>query len=155
MDEGEPEVAKELTEEEKGEGGTMANLQVEGVEVEEVMPTLEDQQMVSRGVEANWKTRQMLRNLPRKEVEKLIKDVDHTICGPPCEELPMPDCIKAFTDELAAIFPTKIPEECLRLGQRIIGLTWCRITRYPDRSCTGCRQRRTRSCKSSYVCWKS
>ena len=30
----------------------MANLLVEDVEVEEVMPTLEDQQMVSRGVEA-------------------------------------------------------------------------------------------------------
>ena len=109
MDMGEPEVAKELTEEENGEGGTLANLLVEGVEVEQVMPTLEDQQMVSRVVEANWKTRQMLRNLPRKEVEKLIKDVDHTICGPLCEELPMPECIKALNEEFAAIFPTKIP----------------------------------------------
>ena len=33
----------------------MANLLVEGVEVEEVMPTLEDQQMVSRRVEASGK----------------------------------------------------------------------------------------------------
>ena len=30
-------------------GGVMANLQVELAEVEEVMPTLEDQQQVSRG----------------------------------------------------------------------------------------------------------
>ena len=106
IDEGEPEVVKELTEEEKGEGGTMANLLVEDVEVEKVMPTLEHQQMVSRGVEAKWKTRQRLRNSPRKEVEKLIRDVDHTICGPPCEELPMPDCIKALNEEFAAIFPS-------------------------------------------------
>ena len=72
------------------------------------MPTLEDQQMVSRVVEANWKTRQMLRNLPRKEVEKLINDVDHTICGLQCEELPIQDCIMALNEEFAAIFPTKI-----------------------------------------------
>ena len=63
----------------------MANLQVELAEVEEVIPTLEDQQQVSRGVGSKWKTRQRLINSPRKEVEKLIKDVDHTICGPPCE----------------------------------------------------------------------
>ena len=74
----------------------MANLLVELAEIEEVMPTLEDQQQVSRGVDAKWKTRQRLRNSPRKEVEKLIKDVDHTICGPPCEELPMPECIRAL-----------------------------------------------------------
>ena len=55
------------------------------VEVEEVMPMLDYQQMVSRGVEAKWKTGQMLRNSQRKDVEKLINDVDHTICGPPCE----------------------------------------------------------------------
>ena len=87
----------------------MANLHVESAEIEEVMPTLEDQQQVSRGVDANWKTRQRLRNLPRKEVEKLIKDVDHTICGPPCEEFHMPDCIRALNEEFAAIFPEKIP----------------------------------------------
>ena len=74
----------------------MTNLQVELAEVEEVMPTLEYQQQVSRGVDAKWKTRQRLRNLPRKEVEKLIKDVYHTICGPPCEELHMPECIRAL-----------------------------------------------------------
>ena len=81
-----------MKEEDEG-GGVMANLQVELAEVEEVMPTLEDQQQVSRGVDAKWKTGQRLRNSPRNEVEKLIRDVDHTICGPPCEELPMPDCI--------------------------------------------------------------
>ena len=87
----------------------MANLQVELEEVEEVMPTLEDQKQVSRGVDAKWKTRQRLRNSPRKEVEKLIRDVDHTICGPPCEELPMPECIMALNEEFAAIFSAKIP----------------------------------------------
>ena len=71
--------------------GLMTNLQSEVVDVEEVMPTLEDQQIVSRGVEAKWKTRQRLRNSPRNEVEKLIGDIYHTICGPLCEELPMPD----------------------------------------------------------------
>ena len=127
----------------------MANLQVELAEVEEVMPTLEDQQQVSRGVDAKWKTRQRLRNSPRKEVETLIKDVDHTICGPPCEELPMPDCIRALNEEFAVIFPEKIPGGCLLRGLRIIGLTLFKTTRYPDRSCTGCRRRRTRSCRSS------
>ena len=73
MDEGEPEVVKVFTEKENGEGWTMVNLLVDGVEVEEVMHTLEDQQMVSRGVEAKWKTRQRLRNSTRKEVEKLIR----------------------------------------------------------------------------------
>ena len=87
----------------------MANLHVELAEIEEVIPTLEDQQPVSRGADAKWKTRQRLRNSPRKEVEKLIRDVDHTICGPPCEELPMPDCIRALNEEFAAIFPEKIP----------------------------------------------
>ena len=42
-------------------------------------------------------------------MEKLIKDVDHNICGPPCEELPMPDCIKALNEEFSVIFPAKIP----------------------------------------------
>ena len=87
----------------------MANLRSEVVDAEEVIPTLEYQQMVSRGVEAKWKTRQRLRNSPRKEVEKLIRDVDHTICGPPCEELPIPECIKALNEEFTAIFPEKIP----------------------------------------------
>ena len=87
----------------------MANLLVELAEIEEVMPTLEDQQQVSRGVDAKWKTRQRLRNSPRKEVEKLIKDVDHTICCPPCEELPMPDCIRSLNEECAVIFPANIP----------------------------------------------
>ena len=73
------------------------------------MPTLEDQQMVSRRVEAKWKTRQRLRNSPRNEVEKLIRDVDHPIRGPPCEELPMPERIRALNKEFAAIFPEKIP----------------------------------------------
>ena len=89
--------------------GVVANLQVELAEVEEVMPTLEDQQQVSRCVDAKWKTRQRLRNSSRNEVEKLIKDVDNTICGPPCEELTMPDCIRALNEEFAAIFPAKIP----------------------------------------------
>ena len=53
----------------------------------------------------------MLRNSPMKEVEKLIKDLDHTSCGPPCEELPMPNCIKALNDEFAEIFPANIPGE--------------------------------------------
>ena len=42
-------------------------------------------------------------------MEKLIKDMDHTICGPPYEELPMPDFIRALNDEFAAIVPEKIP----------------------------------------------
>ena len=41
-------------------------------------------------------------------MEKLIRDVDHTICGPPCEELPMLDCIRALNEEFEAIFPVKI-----------------------------------------------
>ena len=81
--------------------GLMANLQSEVVDVDEVMPTLEDQQMVSRGVEAKWKYKQMPKNSPRKEVEKLIKDVDHSICGRPCEEVHMPDCIRALNEEFA------------------------------------------------------
>ena len=73
----------------------LTNLQSDVVEAEEVMPTLEDRLMVGRGVKAKWKTIQRLRNSPRNEVEKLIKDVDHTICGIPCEVLLMPDCIRA------------------------------------------------------------
>ena len=60
---GEVEVGKELKEEDDG-GGVVANLQVELAEVEEVMPTLEDQQIVSRVVGAEWKTRQRLINSP-------------------------------------------------------------------------------------------
>ena len=60
-------------------------------------------------MDAKWKTRQRLRNSPRNEVEKLIRDVDHTICGPPCEELHMPECIRALNEEFAVIFPAKIP----------------------------------------------
>ena len=107
----------------KMKGGLVANLHVELAEIEEVMPTLEDQQQVSRWVDTKWKTRQRLRNSPRNEVEKLIMDVDHTICGPPCEELPMPDCIRALNEEFAAIFPEKIPGGCLLRDLRTIGLT--------------------------------
>ena len=55
MDEGEVEVGNDVKEEDEL-GGVMANLQVELAEVEEVMPMLEDQQQVSRGVDAKWKT---------------------------------------------------------------------------------------------------
>ena len=103
--------------------GVVANLLVELAEIEEVMPTLEDQQQVSRGVDAKWKTRQRLRNSPRREVEKLIMDVDHTICGPPCEELPMLDRIMVLNEEFAAVFPEKIPGGCLLRGLLIIELT--------------------------------
>ena len=61
-------------------------------------------------MDAKWKTRQRLRNSPRKEVEKLIRDMDLTIYGPPCEELHMPECIRALNEEFAAIFLEKIPE---------------------------------------------
>ena len=108
MGEGEVEVGQDVKEEDEGVR-VMANLQVELAEIEEVMPTLEDQQQVSRGVDAKWKTKHRLRNSPWKEVEKLIKDVDHTICGPPCEERPIPYCIRALNEEFAAIFPAKIP----------------------------------------------
>ena len=37
--------------------GVVANFEVELAEIEEVMPTLEDQQQVSRGADAKWKTR--------------------------------------------------------------------------------------------------
>ena len=72
MGEGQVEVGKDVNEDDEL-GGVMANLQVELAEVEEVMPTLEDQQHVSKGVDAKWKTRQRLRSSPRKEVEKLIR----------------------------------------------------------------------------------
>ena len=52
MGDGEVEVGKDVKEEDEGWGGVMANLQVELAEVEEVMSTLEDQQQVSRGVDA-------------------------------------------------------------------------------------------------------
>ena len=37
-----------------------------------------------------------------------MKEMDHTVYGPPCEELPTPDCIKASIEEFAAIYPAKI-----------------------------------------------
>ena len=52
----------------RGMLGIMANIQSEVVDVEEVMPTLEDQQMVSRWMEAKWKSRQMLRSPPGNDV---------------------------------------------------------------------------------------
>ena len=51
MGEGKVEVEKDVKEEDEG-WGVMANFQVELAEVEEVMPTLEDQQQVSSGVDA-------------------------------------------------------------------------------------------------------
>ena len=42
-----------MKEEDEG-GGVVANLLVELAEIEEVMPTLEDQQQVSRGVDASF-----------------------------------------------------------------------------------------------------
>ena len=50
--EGESEAEQTVTDVKKEGGGLMANLQSEVADVEEVMPTLEDQQMVSRGVKA-------------------------------------------------------------------------------------------------------
>ena len=61
MGEGEVEVGKELKEEDEM-WGVVANLEVELAEIEEVMPTLQDKQQVSRGVDAKWKTRQRLRS---------------------------------------------------------------------------------------------
>ena len=87
----------------------MANLQSEVVEAEKAMPTLGYQLMVGREMDAKWKTRQRLMNSPRKDVEKLIGNVDLTICGLPCEELPMPDCIRALSDEFATKCPENIP----------------------------------------------
>ena len=41
----------------------------------------------------------------------MIRDVDHTICGPPCDELPIPDCIRALNEECAEMFQEKIPRD--------------------------------------------
>jgi hypothetical protein len=62
--------------------------------VEEVTPTVEDQRALARAAEPKWKTRKRLRNSARKAVEKLLKEVDHTICGPPCLEEPVPQAIR-------------------------------------------------------------
>ena len=51
-------------------------------ETEELDPTPEAQKAVTRSPELKWKSRRKLRNSPIKETEKLIKEVDHTRCGP-------------------------------------------------------------------------
>ena len=81
--------------------------------------------------------------------KELIKDVDHTICGPPCEELPMPDCIRALNEEFAAIFPAKIPGGMPPSRPTDHRIDLVQDHKIPDRSCTCCRRRRTRSCRSS------
>eukprot|EP00906_Rhabdomonas_costata_P015789 RCo022655 len=63
---------------------------ISAVDVEEVTPTKQDQRAIARAQEPKWKVKRKLRDSPRKEVEKLIKEVDHSICGPPCAVLPTP-----------------------------------------------------------------
>ena len=57
-----------------------------------------------------------------KEVEKLIRSVDHTICGPPCSDEPKPDCIRALKDAFVVIFPKEIPGVCHPSDQWTTGL---------------------------------
>ena len=76
---------------------------------EVVTPTAEDRKALAHTTEPRWKTRRRLRNSPRQEVEKLIKEVDHTLCGPPCEGVEVPKEIRELNKEYAHLFPEKVP----------------------------------------------
>ena len=56
---------------------------VDSEHTEEVGPTPDVQNAVARSQEVKWKSRRKLRNSPRKEVEKLMKEVYHTRCVHP------------------------------------------------------------------------
>ena len=104
-----------LGEDETGSGGPdepgpeMAGERSSRVAVEEVTPTKDDQRALARAAEPKWKTRKRLRNSPRKAVERLLKEVDHTICGPPCREEPVPQEVLALNQEFTDLFPAKVP----------------------------------------------
>ena len=85
------------------------SMEKEATPLVELDPTKEDTIAVSRLQEPKWKTKKRLKVSPRKAVEKLIKTVDHTLCGPPCRELPVPECILALNKEFSRLFPAKVP----------------------------------------------
>jgi hypothetical protein len=75
----------------------------------EAVPTKDDKEAVAKLQEPKWKTRKRLKVSPRKAVEKLISKVDHTLCGPPCEETPTPECVAKLNKEYERLFPAKVP----------------------------------------------
>ena len=89
-----------------------ANVSAENIVVEEVEvePTKEDIKALTRTQEPRWKTKKRLRDSPRKRVEKLFKDIDHTVCGPPCQEGSIPPEILDLNKEYQDLFTEKIPK---------------------------------------------
>ena len=76
-----------------GKPGTLADTRHPEAVTEVVEPTSEDKKALANLDEPKWKTKKRLRNSPRKAVEKLIENVDHTICGPDCMTEPVPQAI--------------------------------------------------------------
>jgi hypothetical protein len=77
--------------------------------IDECEPTPRERQAISRSQEPKWKTKRKLKNSPRKAVEQLFKEVDHTICGAPCAKVPTPVEIEELNKEFVDVFPEKIP----------------------------------------------
>ena len=46
---------------------------------------------------------------PKKIVQFNLKEVDHTICGPGCEEIPIAPEIQELNEEFKFLFPEKLP----------------------------------------------
>ena len=45
----------------------------------------------------------------RKDVQDIIKDMDPALCGPQCQEIPVPPEVLKLNEEFADLFPKELP----------------------------------------------
>ena len=86
-------------------------------EAEAIDPTPEDiAELQESPVTLSYPSGQPLRfkrrskkNSPRSKVQVDLKDIDHTICGPACKEIPIPNEVLTLNKEYQKLFPEKMP----------------------------------------------
>ena len=49
------------------------------------------------------------KDYPRSKIQVDLKNNEHTICGPACQEVPIPETILALNQEYQKLFPEKMP----------------------------------------------
>ena len=94
-------------------------------EQEAVDPTPEDiSELQESPVVLQYPSRQPLnfkrkkKDSPRSKVQVDLKNIDHTICGPACQEVPVPETILALNQEYKKLLPEKMPSELPQPAQQ-------------------------------------
>ena len=56
------------------------------------------------------KLKRRRKDSPRKRIPVDLKKINHTICGPRCKEIPVPESVVSLNKEFAKLFPETLPQ---------------------------------------------